>query len=436
MKFELKDNKNYCATIVKITNINSLTNCDNISSTIIFGNQVIISNAINIDDLGVFFPVESCIAQPFLAHNNLYRDKFLNINYGKEMAGFFDQSGRVKCVKLRGHKSEGFWIPIESLLFIPNFSRTDIKEGIEFDYIDGIKICEKYVLKHIQEPISKKDKLNNRITRFNKIIDNQFRFHIDTEHFGKNLHKFEIKDLITITEKLHGTSFIVSNILCNRKLTWKDRIAKFFGAEIRNVEYDNIYASRKMIKNPYLYESNHSNYYTVDVWKTINDELKSYLEKGMTLYGECVGFLNDGGAIQKKYDYGCKPKQHENYIYRITTTNEDGKVFEWSFIQIKQWCKKIGLKSVPLHYYGTIENFLIKYNINFSDNNWKEQFNNKLVELYLEQDCILCKSKVPNEGIVIRKETLDIEPYKLKSFRFKELETKQLDKGELNIEDN
>lgn len=429
MKFELKGNKNYCATIIKIDNIIPLPNCDNIYGTLIFGNHVIIPNTIKLGDKGIFFPVETCIAQQFLAYNNLYRDKFLNT--ADDKVGFFDQSGRVKCVKLRGYKSEGFWMPLTSLAFIMD-SFTDVfTEGIEFDHINDKKICEKYVIKSIIEPLSKKDRINNKINRFNKLIENQFRFHIDTEHFGKNTHKFELEDIISITEKLHGTSFVVSNILCNRKLTWKDKIAKFFGAEIKNIEYDNIYASRKMIKNQYLYDIPHSNYYTEDIWKVINEELKSYLIKGMTIYGECVGFLKDGGAIQSKYDYGCKPKQHENYIYRITTTDEDGNVFEWPFITVKQWCKKNKLKSVPLHYYGTVEEF-----IKTNDTTWLEQFINTLNNNYLEKNCSICHNKVPSEGICIRKESLDIEVYKFKSFKFKELETKLIDKGEFNIEDN
>ena len=43
-------------------------------------------------------------------------------------------------------------------------------------------------------------------------------------------------------------------------------------------------------------------------------------------------------------------------------------------------------------------------------------------------------NKVPEEGICVRKEGLVIEIFKLKSFRFLEKESKQLDKGEVDIE--
>ncbi len=47
----------------------------------------------------------------------------------------------------------------------------------------------------------------------------------------------------------------------------------------------------------------------------------------------------------------------------------------------------------------------------------------------------MCAAQVPEEGIVLRKETLfAFESYKLKSFRFLERETKLLDAGTEDLE--
>jgi hypothetical protein len=46
----------------------------------------------------------------------------------------------------------------------------------------------------------------------------------------------------------------------------------------------------------------------------------------------------------------------------------------------------------------------------------------------------MCVNKVPDEGIVLRKEVIDIEPYKFKSFAFKMRETAEADNGEIDIE--
>ena len=67
--------------------------------------------------------------------------------------------------------------------------------------------------------------------------------------------------------------------------------------------------------------------------------------------------------------------------------------------------------------------------------NWKEKFLENLKAKYNDKDCYICKNIVPEEGIVLRKETIDIESYKLKSNRFYEFETKLLDSGVTDIEE-
>jgi hypothetical protein len=47
----------------------------------------------------------------------------------------------------------------------------------------------------------------------------------------------------------------------------------------------------------------------------------------------------------------------------------------------------------------------------------------------------MCRNKVPEEGIVLTKDGLTFEAFKLKSMRFLEEETKLLDKEQTNIED-
>ena len=441
MRLELRGNPNYCASIVAIENVIPLEGCDNICGTVIQGCHVIISKEVKVGDIGIFFPVETSIKEIFLKANNLYRDKELNVD--KDKAGFFELNGRVRCMKLRGFKSEGFWIPMYSLAYLPfirdNFDNyvasASLTVGIDFDHIDDQMICEKYIVKtkQVQTPGNKKDKANRRLQRFNKMLDNQFRFHIDTSMLSKNIHMINPEDYIQISDKIHGSSFISSDILCKRKLSIKDKIVKWIGIKIVEQEYDNIYSSRKVIKNQYLYPEKLSHFYSEDIWKTVNEELKQFIEEGMTIYGEVCGYLKEGGAIQKSYDYGCKPNQHVNYIYRITTTSPSGKVFEWSAKQIQQWCKSKGLKAVPELYYGKAKDLFKDLDI---ENHWHENFLDRLQKEFLEKKCTICKNDVWAEGIVLRKEILDIEVYKLKSFNFRLQESKNLDSGEENIEDN
>ena len=59
-----------------------------------------------------------------------------------------------------------------------------------------------------------------------------------------------------------------------------------------------------------------------------------------------------------------------------------------------------------------------------------------LCENYLEEDCKYNPKGTPSEGIVVRRDGQEtFSAYKLKSKRFLEFETKQLDSGEVSVEE-
>jgi hypothetical protein len=427
MSLKKPKNSNYCANIVKVANTVTLENCDNVCHSIILSNKVITSKEVKSGDIGLYFPLETKLSHEFLSNNNLYRHKELNID--KEKAGYFEDNGRIRCVKFRGNSSEGFFIPLSSLAFTNH--NESLKVGDEFDEINGIKICEKYIVVNKQtQGKSNNNKANKKLKRFNKLIANQFRFHVDTGQLYKNIHRIKPDSLISITSKLHGCSGGSHFILCKRNLNFIEKLLLKIIPKIQEIEYNYIYNSRKVIKNQYI-NPNVTHYYNVDIWSKAHDILKPYLIKGMSIYYEIVGYVDKGNYIQKPYDYGCKDGKFSIYIYRITSTNEDGKVHEWSMWQLQEWCKLNGLNPVPLLYYGYAKDLFPKLK---KDEHWNENFLEKLKEKYLEKDCEICDNKVPGEGVVIRVECNDIEAYKLKSERFYAFETKQLDKGEIDIE--
>jgi len=66
---------------------------------------------------------------------------------------------------------------------------------------------------------------------------------------------------------------------------------------------------------------------------------------------------------------------------------------------------------------------------------WRCQFIEEAAKKFTDKDCYLCNNKVPEEGMVLRKESLfGFESYKLKSFRFLEYETAMLDEGKVDME--
>jgi len=388
-------------------------------------------------DVMLYCAVESALNSDFLRLNNLYDVKEMNNN--SDQKGYINKRGRVRAIKLRGENSAGLLLPLDSI-------ETWLGEKVinpilneDFDMINGQQFSQKYIPPRVEyTPHDKTNKRNNKLKRFDRLVENQFNFHIDTEQLAKHLHEFQLEDLIQISSKWHGTSCIVSNIMVNRKLNWFEKLLLRVGVKIRTTEYGNIYASRTVIKNQYI-NPNNQGYYSVDVWKEANDRIKIFLKEGMTIYCEIVGHLPGSQQyIQKPFDYGCEDGEFKIYIYRITITNPTGSVYEFSTQQVQEWCKNQGLIPVKQLFYGTVQQYLDKYNIDSTDEEWRKLWyvhmaNNK--DYNMEKNDPDCKMSVPFEGLVIRKESLKIHSYKLKTQAFLQKESKALDEGELSIED-
>ena len=146
-------------------------------------------------------------------------------------------------------------------------------------------------------------------------------------------------------------------------------------------------------------------------------------------------YTPEGSYIQKDYDYGCKKGEHRIEVYRITQTNEDGFVTELSYDEIKQFCSKANL--TPSHEFHYGKAYWVIPEVDVNNPEWSKLFIEQLRKEYNEKNCFMCSNPVPEEGIVLRVDDLfEYAAFKLKSFRFLERETVQLDKGEENIEDN
>lgn len=423
-------NKNYCATVVEIPNLYPLIGCDNVVGTKIFGSQVIVGKDTGENMRGLYFPVETQLTSDFLSHNNLFRDPLLNVDQTQK--GYFELNGRIRAVKFRGHKSEGFFIPLASLLpFVDVKDLSTMPIGEEFDEINGVSICKKYTINTSRTAGSGNKEGRRADVRISRIVKGQVHLHDDTDNLRKNLHKVTPYDIISITDKYHGTSFGVANVLTNKKLKWYERLLLKLKVAIVTTCYDLVYFSRRVIKNEYETKA-HTHFYKYDLWADIKESLKEKIEKGITLYGEAVGFTKTGEYIQDGYDYGSKPKEFRTFIYAITSTNTDGVVTRFSRGQVKDYCLKHNLETPREFYYGPA---MYVVDMNHCEEEWSKCFLEKLEYLYLEKDCIVCKNKVPAEGIVVAVDDLqEYKGYKLKSYRFLERETKQLDEGKINME--
>ena len=444
-------NVNYLAKVVRIENFKPHTDPEvtRLKCCVIDGFNIICG----IDSepgLYIYFPTACCINPDFLRYANLYRHKELNND--PEQSGMFDDNGRVKAIRLRGELSEGFILPaimLENYIVSVTNVNYEAEEGIEFDSVEHegktFWINKKYIPKNTRTPGApgSGNRGGKQPKGLDKLIENQFRFHYDTTLIKKCPNVIKPNDLISITEKVHGTSTIHARVLCKRELTWKQKIARWLtGYEFD--DYDYLYSSRTVIKNRHYNKNVTNGFYGVDVWAEADKIIKPFLQKGMTIYAEIVGFLPNGGYIQKGYDYGCTMPTGSDYtigkhfkvlVYRITMTNVDGVVHEFSAREVQQYCKNIGLDCVTEYYYGFAKDLYPELD---PSEHWSENFISKLANdkrFYMEMNSPTCINKVPHEGVVIKSENMRSEAFKLKCFAFLDKEGKALDKGESNIED-
>lgn len=440
MKLSIKNKgSNYLAKIFKIENLTKHPNANKLQITNLNFNSIIIGENYNIGELVVLFEIESCINLEFLSWSNSFRDKNRNVN--KEIAGFFEDRGRVKAIKLRGIKSEGYIVPLK-LLFDWWKEKTNSKVEFnpenfsfqEFDSIDNILICEKYI-PVVRGPAGAGDGSTKGVKARHStpgvvMVPDQLRLHCDTEPLKKYLSDLREDDIISITEKVHGSNFSLGNLLYRRKLKWYEKLLKKIGIKIQDQEYGTVCNSRRAelrvhssIKPEAL---KYNSGYKGNIWQVIHERIGHAILPGITVYGEIVGYDPTGKFIQKDYDYGNMPGHCSYYIFRITYTSPVGNVFEFTFPQVEAYCKKYNLTCIPLRFYGLVNEIIERRN--FSLDNWRQEFLEWMVKAYLEQDCNLCKNKVPNEGVVLTIERGNkFRPYKLKSFNFLQKESKDLD---------
>lgn len=433
-------NENYAAQVIEVKNIRPVPKADRLKMFTFQGNNIL-SSSVQEGDIVVYFPVECQISPKILSKLNLYRHS--EKNEDAEKKGFFEDTGRVKALKLLGVPSEGFVVPVKD--FIKVFDNNAyLKVGQVFDSVNGEQVVKKYIIKKDVKTSNGENKTRDKKhPRVSKLVDDQFKLHRDTPKLASNLFKLteNPNNIVTITWKLHGTSFVSSNVLIKKKLGFFPSIFKWLGLPIKTTEYGNLYSSRKVVKNEFFdNKKQHNHYYKVDIWGEVNSQLSEQLIKGETLYGEIVGYLPDGGYIQKGYDYNCEEGKHDVYIYRITQTNEDGKVVELSYDQIAERAEQLGIKVVPLVWQGQVQDLLNTIRIDKSESIAEIGLEETIIEYFKEhwvcdQDSQFCKNRVPEEGICVTLNSLKMPTFKLKSSRFLQHESKELDAGIISVEE-
>ena len=384
----------------------------------------------------------------------------------RSKCGFFNKYGRVKLIRLKGIPSFGYLFTLQELGNWMNEHVMDLNleehVGEDFDTVCGELFVKAYV-PPIKDNKTKVDRSNDdkrsrkAEKRFDRLVEGQFKFHYDTNPLARNMHLLNPNTVVTISDKLHGTSLIVANVkvktpirlpfhkwlwnlICNNRLLEKYMVKNYIE------EYGPIYSSRKVIKNKYINKGSNEGFYGQDIWTEYGELMYKYLPKGMTIYGEIVGYLSGSDKmIQKDYDYGCDVGANKMMIYRITTQEDDGKLREWNVDEVHKFTLSLidehdelrdRLLPIEILYHGTLGDAYpnVKKEVHWNEN-VLEEMKNDSVRLGMELMEPSCMNIVPREGVVLRiDDDVVQEAFKLKcqSFLFKEQEL--MDNEEVDIE--
>lgn len=430
MKIETPENANYVATVVSLPATRRiLPNLDNVQGVTIFGYEVLVGKD-TASGLGIFFPAETQLSDEYLYENSLYRHG--NLNKIPDAKGYFEDNRRVRAIKFKGNSSNGIFMPLSSLSYT-GIDINDLKEGDNFDKLNGKEICKKFTVARKEQ--KGQSEVDRGFVRADKLYMPE---HIDTENFYRNADRLDKKSIAIVTQKLHGTSVRIANTMVNRKPSFVERIASFFGATIAKTEYANLYGSRKVIKDANNPNQNH--YYDSDIWTTEGKKLDGILPENYILYGELLGWTPEGKEIQRDYTYSIPKGNVELYVYRIAIVNPRGLITDLSWQQVKEFCYKNGLKYTPELFVTSIEELV--------DDDFKMVKGLMDIRYFdgVTKDGVLHTSKFLNtlslgtnkdlvdEGICIRIDGLVPQIFKAKSPKFLEHETMILDTGEEDLE--
>jgi len=344
------ENQNSVCFVQTINQIKEIEGADNIELAVVGGwNCITKKGEYNVGERVVIATTDAVIPQEL-------SDKMGVTNYLRK-------GQRIRTVKLRGIYSDCLIIPT---LFC---KQQYLKEGDDKMEELGISKFEPPV-KQIQLASGRKIKYR----------DNP-NFHIYYKFPNlKNVQGMFIEeDVVQITRKLHGTNARYG-IVKKVKLSFLDKVKKFFRLADKWVEYEFVYGSHNVEKG-----SDSQGFYSTDVWKTTNekydiqgklwnwirrDESPETIGHGVVIYGEIYG-----AGIQKNYDYGLDDIQFAGFDISI-----DGKYTDVMFCDFI-FNDTLKLPQVETLYMG----------------NWSQEIQDK----YTFKNFIK-GTKVPHEGIVIK----------------------------------
>ena len=440
----------YNAYITEIKNVRCHPNANRLDLVDCFGNTVCVSHGLFADgDLCVYFPTDGQLSEEFCREHDLVRRKD---DAGNPCGGYLEPDKRnIKAIRLRGEKSDGLVMPLSCLEYT-GIDIRNLEAGFCFTVMNGHPICQKYIPRRPNRAAAGS---GNRTRKKKTPVAPLFAEHADTEQLAYNLGAFRPGDEIEITLKMHGTSGRTARlpVLKGYRRTILDHILRKDGTPIYEDGY--VSGTRRVVLENY-----EGGFYGDNMFREQHSKaFEGKLMKGETVYYEIVGFTSTGAPIMgdgnnkklgddfvKQYgktttfSYGCEPHpvthegyndstfgyqneyieykapQSDIYVYRMTMTNEDGFVVEYTPDFMRYRCEQMGVKTVPM-----FERFYVTQPLIDQYGNAGEAVK-AIAESWYDGPDPIGKTHI-REGVVVRIiNRPKFTAYKHKNFSFKVLE--------------
>lgn len=447
----------YKAYITALTNVRKHPGADRLQLADVFGNTVCVSLDFYEGQKIAYFPTDGQLSVEFAEKNNLVRKKDAA---GNNVGGYLEPDKRnIRAIRLRGEKSDGIALPISAFDYCYAHGDADTELFIG-DVIDGCvnghEICQKYIPRTNKS--ARVSGGGNKTRKHRVPTAPLFAEHVDTEQLAYNLSTFKPGDEIEITLKMHGTSQRTGYlpVLKGYKRTFLDWLFRREGKPIYDWGY--VSGTRRVVLENY-----DGGFYGDNQFREQHSKVfEGKLNKGETVYYEVVGFTTNGTPIMgdannkklndkefikqygetTRFSYGCSPNpmpalvygptgevraeavpQSDIYVYRMTMTNEDGEVVEYTPDFMRYRCEQMGVKTVPVFARDIIPHYtMLPDAVGSPQETDAGQYALNLAEKFYDGPDPVGKTHV-REGVVVR---ITNRPkfcaYKHKNFSFKVLE--------------
>jgi len=356
------ENNNSVCYVGKVTEIKAIEGADNIELAVVGGwNAILKKGSHTVGDLVVVMTTDAVVP--------------VEISDSIGVTNYLRKGQRVRTVKLRGVYSECLIVSLDSL---PQMKEC-FAPGIGYFWKEGEDLMEKLGVFKYEPPVKQIQLASGRKIKYK---DNpNFHVYYKFPNLKNVAGMFTAADVVEITRKVHGTNARYG-IVKKTKLSFMDKVKKFFRLGGEWLEYEYVYGSHNVEKG-----SDSQGFYSTDVWRTIADKYQikerlwqlvkdeytpEELGAGVVLYGEIYG-----AGIQKNYDYGLTDIEFVGFDF-----TENGEYFNPTFAASAM--RIMGLPYVEQLYFGP----------------WSQEVQDKFVfNNFIEG------TKVPHEGIVIKHET-------------------------------